>query len=38
MPVSGLCFEHRGINERGETVCVAVRAALMRCQPEPGQG
>jgi acyl dehydratase len=29
-------FEHRGINQRGETVCVAVRAAMMRCRPEPG--
>jgi acyl dehydratase len=26
-------FEHRGINQRGETVVVAVRAALMRCRP-----
>jgi acyl dehydratase len=26
-------FEHHGINQRGETVCVAVRAALMRCRP-----
>ena len=25
--------EHHGINQRGETVCVAVRAALMRCRP-----
>jgi acyl dehydratase len=31
-------FEHRGINQRGETVCVAVRAAMMRCRPEPGPG
>jgi acyl dehydratase len=28
-------FEHRGINQRDETVCVAVRAAMMLCQPEP---
>jgi acyl dehydratase len=28
-------FEHRGINQRAETVCVAVRAAMMLCQPEP---
>jgi acyl dehydratase len=27
-------FEHHGINQRGETVCVAVRAAMMRCQPD----
>ena len=26
-------FEHHGINQRGETVCVAVRAAMMHCQP-----
>src|ERR1700675_4917313 len=30
-------FEHRGINQRDETVCVAVRAAMMLCQPEPGR-
>jgi acyl dehydratase len=30
-------FEHHGINQRGETVCVAVRAAMMHCRPEPGQ-
>ena len=30
-------FEHHGINQRDETVCVAVRAAMMQCQPEPGQ-
>ncbi len=30
-------FEHQGINQRGETVCVAVRAAMMHCQPDPGQ-
>jgi acyl dehydratase len=30
-------FEHRGINQRDQTVCVAVRAAMMHCQPEPGQ-
>jgi acyl dehydratase len=26
-------FEHHGINQRGETVVLAVRAALMRCRP-----
>ena len=25
--------EHHGLNQRDETVCVAVRAAMMRCQP-----
>jgi acyl dehydratase len=30
-------FEHHGINQRDETVCVAVRAAMMLCQPAPGQ-
>jgi acyl dehydratase len=30
-------FEHHGINQRGETVCVAVRAAMMHCRPEPSQ-
>jgi acyl dehydratase len=29
-------FEHLGINQRAETVCAAVRSALMHCQP--GQG
>jgi hypothetical protein len=38
MPVSRLWSEHQGINQRAETVCMAVRAALMHCQPEPGQG
>jgi acyl dehydratase len=28
-------FEHHGLNQRDETVCVAVRAAMMRCRPEP---
>jgi acyl dehydratase len=28
-------FEHHGINQRDETVCLAVRAAMMHCQPEP---
>ncbi len=28
-------FEHHGINQRDETVCLAVRAALMHCRPEP---
>ena len=27
-------FEHHGINQRGETVCVAVRAAMMRGRPD----
>jgi acyl dehydratase len=26
-------FEHRGLNQRDETVCLAVRAAMMRCRP-----
>ena len=26
-------FEHHGINQRDETVCVAVRAAMMHCRP-----
>jgi acyl dehydratase len=26
-------FEHRGINQRGEVVCLAVRAAMMHCRP-----
>jgi acyl dehydratase len=30
-------FEHRGLNQRDETVCIAVRAAMMRCQPDGGQ-
>ena len=29
-------FEHHGINQRGDTVCVAVRAAMMRCRPSAG--
>src|SRR5580698_10680242 len=28
-------FEHRGINQRDETVCLAVRAAMMQCRPDP---
>jgi acyl dehydratase len=28
-------FEHHGINQREETVCRAVRAAMMRCRPAP---
>ena len=28
-------FEHHGLNQRDETVCVAVRAAMMRCRPGP---
>jgi acyl dehydratase len=41
-PSTGIVtFEHHGINQRGETVCIAVRAAMMRCRPgserpEPG--
>jgi acyl dehydratase len=41
-PSAGIVtFEHEGINQRGETVCIAVRAAMMRCRPgserpEPG--
>jgi acyl dehydratase len=30
-------FEHRGLNQRDETVCIAVRAAMMHCQPA-GEG
>jgi acyl dehydratase len=26
-------FEHHGINQRDQIVCVAVRAAMMHCQP-----
>jgi acyl dehydratase len=26
-------FEHRGINQRDEVVCLAVRAAMMHCRP-----
>jgi acyl dehydratase len=26
-------FEHRGINQRAETVCLAVRAAMMHARP-----
>ncbi len=26
-------FEHHGLNQRDETVCLAVRAAMMHCQP-----
>ena len=34
-PSTGIVtFEHHGINQRGETVCVAVRAAMMRCRPD----
>jgi len=34
-PSTGIVtFEHHGLNQRGETVCVAVRAAMMRCRPE----
>lgn len=31
-------FEHHGINQRDETVCVAVRAAMMRCRPDADGG
>ena len=27
-------FEHRGLNQREELVCRAVRAAMMRCRPD----
>jgi acyl dehydratase len=30
-------FEHRGINQRDETVCLAVRAAMMHCRPDPAR-
>jgi acyl dehydratase len=30
-------FEHHGFNQRDETVCIAVRAAMMHCQPDQGQ-
>ncbi len=34
-PGSGVVtFEHHGLNQRGETVCLAVRAAMMRCRPD----
>ena len=34
-PSTGIVtFEHHGLNQRRETVCVAVRAAMMRCRPE----
>jgi acyl dehydratase len=31
-------FEHHGINQRDEMVCLAVRAAMMHCRPEPERG
>ncbi|WP_211177992.1 hypothetical protein [Pseudonocardia acidicola] len=31
-------FRHEGINQRGEVVCRATRAAFMRCRPEDGTG
>jgi acyl dehydratase len=34
--VDFVMFEHHGLNQRDETVCVAVRAAMMLCRP--GQG
>src|SRR5436853_695847 len=30
-------FEHRGLNQRDETVCLAVRGAMMLCQPDQGR-
>jgi acyl dehydratase len=30
-------FSHRGLNQRDELVCLAVRAAMMHCRPQPGQ-
>jgi acyl dehydratase len=37
-PSTGIVtFEHHGINQRGETVCIAVGAAMMRCRPGPGR-
>jgi acyl dehydratase len=30
-------FEHRGLNQRDETVCIAVRAAMMLCEPDQGR-
>jgi acyl dehydratase len=30
-------FAHRGLNQRGELVCLAVRAAMMHCRPQPEQ-
>jgi acyl dehydratase len=29
-------FEHQGINQRGETVAICRRAALMKCRPKEG--
>ncbi len=29
-------FEHQGINQRGETVAICRRAALMKCRPAEG--
>ena len=29
-------FEHQGINQRGETVAICQRAALMKCRPAEG--
>lgn len=38
-PGSGIVtFEHRAFNQRDETVCVAVRAAMMRCRPAADDG
>ena len=31
-------FEHRGLNQRDEVVCLAVRAAMMRCRPVDADG
>ena len=34
-PTAGIVeFEHRGINQRGETVCVCLRSAFMKRAPE----
>ncbi len=30
-------FTHRGLNQRDELVCLAVRAAMMHCRPEQDQ-
>ena len=35
-PETGIVtFEHRGLNQRDELVCLAVRAAMMRARPGP---
>lgn len=30
-------FEHKGINQRGETICLCRRSAFMKCRPEAGK-